>query len=111
MQQAAPKENDLVLQRNQRFVCPAAYPCPVLFVGVVQTKLSAFERFRESLSNHQFEGGRNFRTTQAMKVPGLLEDLTGTRYLPEVQRHYGLATASRLRCRYRFTNAKLAHSR
>ncbi len=31
--------------------------------------------------------------------------LTGTSYLREVQRHYGLATASRLRCRYRFTNA------
>jgi len=27
------------------------------------------------------------------------------------QRHYAIATASRLRCRYRFTNAKLAHSR
>ena len=62
---------------------------------------------------------------EAQRVPALQEfqnytgqefsciagDLTGTRYLREVQRHYGLATASRLRCRYRFTNAKLAHSR
>lgn len=49
MQEAAWKENDLVLQRNQRFVCLTAYPCPILLVSVVQSKLTAFKRFRLSV--------------------------------------------------------------
>src|ERR1700746_1234662 len=55
--------------------------------------------------------GRKFQNCKGREFPCVACDLTETRYLREVLRHYALATASRLRCRYRFTNAKLAHSR
>ena len=66
---------------------------------------------KEPLSNPQFRRRQEFQTGPGQKFPAIACDLTGTRYLREVQRHYALATASRLRCRYRFTKAKLAHSR
>ncbi len=66
---------------------------------------------KEPLSNHQFRRRQEFQTGPGQKFACIASDLTGTRYSRGFQRHYPLATASRLRCRYRFTSAKLAHSR
>src|ERR1017187_370583 len=63
------------------------------------------------LRNHRCRRRREFQTSTGHELPCIAPNLTGSRHTRGFQRHYALATASRLRCRYRFTRAKLAHSR
>src|SRR4029077_10534166 len=53
---------------------------------------------KEPLNNHRFRRRLEFQNCKGQEFPCIAFDLTGIRYLREVQRHYALATASRLRC-------------